>query len=565
MATRNKSCPICSRAASKNIEAKNHVCSKNWKGTSTAMETSIILEGFKKSVEMHQLKYVKLIGDGDSSVYKKICLDKPYGSSVTIQKIECTNHLLRNFITKCIELSNKIRSSRSDYVSPNLRKILRTNVIRLRTGIKSSINYHSKQGNSLNEQVTNIIRDIKNLPFHVFGQHNECATYFCKGSKSEEINYIPEMHKCGLLQDLQVCGNRLIQNAHSLALNLTNNPAETYNSVVSKFVGGKRINFSIKNGYDTRCRAAGIRYNAQEEYIRLIHSKVSKGRLGFHTRKYSNVTLNRRIRRERRTLQYLVKRVSAKRKAVPTADQDYGMADEIEDMDEDIYINKKEEFLRSLQKTKEEILNLEIITRGQSKNVTWRMSRNNLLTASNFGTVCKLRSSTNPRRLIQNILSSDFKGSVATRWGNDHEEIAKAQFEETYRLKVKDCGLFVCEEYLYLGASPDGVIDQDTIIEIKCPYSARFLTPEQAVVEKKIKYLDLKEGVLTLKKNHDYFFQIQGQLAISKSKICFFIVWTPLGMLSEKILFDQIFWENALKKLTTFYLDKLLKEIVKNN
>jgi hypothetical protein len=39
------------------------------------METAIILEGFKNSVAMHNLKYIKIIGDGDSSVYRKIRVD----------------------------------------------------------------------------------------------------------------------------------------------------------------------------------------------------------------------------------------------------------------------------------------------------------------------------------------------------------------------------------------------------------------------------------------------------------------------------------------------------------
>jgi hypothetical protein len=30
------------------------------------METAIILEGFQNSVAMHNLKYTKIIGDGDS-------------------------------------------------------------------------------------------------------------------------------------------------------------------------------------------------------------------------------------------------------------------------------------------------------------------------------------------------------------------------------------------------------------------------------------------------------------------------------------------------------------------
>ena len=34
---------------------------------------------------------------------------------------------------------------------------------------------------------------------------------------------------------------------------------------------------------------------------------------------------------------------------------------------------------------------------------------------------------------------------------------------------VKQCGLFVDTDTGYLAASPDGVIDQDTLVEIKCP------------------------------------------------------------------------------------------------
>jgi hypothetical protein len=36
-----------------------HNCHKNWYGTSTAMESQIILEGFNKSLEMHGVKFSK--------------------------------------------------------------------------------------------------------------------------------------------------------------------------------------------------------------------------------------------------------------------------------------------------------------------------------------------------------------------------------------------------------------------------------------------------------------------------------------------------------------------------
>lgn len=87
----------------------------------------------------------------------------------------------------------------------------------------------------------------------------------------------------------------------------------------------------------------------------------------------------------------------------------------------------------------------------------------------------------------------------------------------------------------YLGASPDGVIDEETIIEIKCPYAASKLTPEQAIEEKKIKYIVLKNGKYFLKKTDNYYYQDQGQLAIGNFRYCYFIVWTPLGMIVDKV------------------------------
>lgn len=81
-----------------------HECFKNRDKPSTAMEVSIILEGFMRSVEMHNLKYVYLIGDGDSSVTKKLIEARPYGSKL-VQKIECCNHTyFEIFVLNCVIL-----------------------------------------------------------------------------------------------------------------------------------------------------------------------------------------------------------------------------------------------------------------------------------------------------------------------------------------------------------------------------------------------------------------------------------------------------------------------------
>jgi len=53
---------------------------------------------------MHNIIYHKLIGDGDSRVLKKIMLAKLYGNNLDVKKIECANHILRNYLNRLIAL-----------------------------------------------------------------------------------------------------------------------------------------------------------------------------------------------------------------------------------------------------------------------------------------------------------------------------------------------------------------------------------------------------------------------------------------------------------------------------
>ncbi|CAI6373705.1 unnamed protein product [Macrosiphum euphorbiae] len=69
---RNRYCSVCERANNLNIDVPTHKCFLNWNKASTAMEADGIMEGFLNSMSMHGLKYNKLIGDGDSSVTKRI-------------------------------------------------------------------------------------------------------------------------------------------------------------------------------------------------------------------------------------------------------------------------------------------------------------------------------------------------------------------------------------------------------------------------------------------------------------------------------------------------------------
>lgn len=62
MGIRNRYCCICERSTALKLKTKNHNCFLNWKKNATGMEADGIAEGFSKSIEMHGLKYNRLIG-----------------------------------------------------------------------------------------------------------------------------------------------------------------------------------------------------------------------------------------------------------------------------------------------------------------------------------------------------------------------------------------------------------------------------------------------------------------------------------------------------------------------
>ena len=68
-------------------------------------------------------------------------------------------------------------------------------------------------------------------------------------------------------------------------------------------------------------------------------------------------------------------------------------------------------------------------------------------------------------------------------------------------------------------------------------------------------------GKPTLKKQHDYYYQIQGTLYVTGRPWCDLFIWTPNGTFTERISYDATFWNIAYRKLQTFYNEFLLPEL----
>jgi len=117
-------------------------------------------------------------------------------------------------------------------------------------------------------------QDISNSPYHRLGQHNECAKYFCQGSKSGEPNLVPDAEDSGLMGEIRKIVYRLSNNAESLIEDVDNNPCEQLNSLINKYIGGKRINFTQSHNYQTRIEAAVVAFNSKN-YLRTIQKKIT--------------------------------------------------------------------------------------------------------------------------------------------------------------------------------------------------------------------------------------------------------------------------------------------------
>lgn len=74
------------------------------------------------------------------------------------------------------------------------------------------------------------------------------------------------------------------------------------------------------------------------------------------------------------------------------------------------------------------------------------------------------------QRLTGNIESSFT--NAAMQWGTDNEPIARSEYEVRTGVFVDQVGFIKHPSILWAGASPDGLVGVDGLIEIKCPNTA---------------------------------------------------------------------------------------------
>jgi hypothetical protein len=118
-----------------------------------------------------------------------------------------------------------------------------------------------------------------------------------------------------------------------------------------------------------------------------------------------------------------------------------------------------------------------------------------------------------------------------------------------------------------LAASPDGVINGDELVEVKCPYVNR----NKMISTLTVPFLIQDDnGEYAVKDHHDYYYQIQGQLLCSGAKMCTLVVCLADKLKINDIAYikiqrDEVFIAQMVQKLTEFYDNFFKNAILEKN
>lgn len=178
---------------------------------------------------------------------------------------------------------------------------------------------------------------------------------------------------------------------------------------------------------------------------------------------------------------------------------------------------------------------------AEQRSEEWFKQRIGKITGSRVGAILDLAPYSGRDDVLRAMVReyhgapSEFTGNIATEWGNNHEAQALMEYERTVQTFVEKA-YFVTHENGWLGASPDGYVGSDGLLEIKCPFSRR------------------KDNLfISISDQPHYFAQAQVQLFVTGRKWCHFFQWSPAGNKLETIELDGDWLEKTLPELKSFH------------
>ena len=152
-----------------------------------------------------------------------------------------------------------------------------------------------------------------------------------------------------------------------------------------------------------------------------------------------------------------------------------------------------------------------------------------------------------------------------------HEDEARVAYvdlvsKEHQNLSIKTSGLIINPCWPYnIGASPDGIVECSCCgmccLEIKRPHSNRNGNIQALIDNDLYIYRDSNLKVL-VKEDHEYYYQMQTQLLVSKLEKCHFFIWTMKDYSLIEVKANKILQGEIVAKCTLLFQNVILPELL---
>jgi putative phage-type endonuclease len=122
----------------------------------------------------------------------------------------------------------------------------------------------------------------------------------------------------------------------------------------------------------------------------------------------------------------------------------------------------------------DQVKRIQNIFQPEQRTKEWYDMRENMITASDWGTVLGENHYSDSNSVLKKKCGDDtFITNAAMQWGNKYESVAVLIYEHRNNKKVLEFGCLRHPYISFLGASPDGITEEGVMVEIKCPSSRK--------------------------------------------------------------------------------------------
>ena len=189
----------------------------------------------------------------------------------------------------------------------------------------------------------------------------------------------------------------------------------------------------------------------------------------------------------------------------------------------------------------------------EQRSEEWFAARCGKVTASRVADIIA-RTKTGPSASRENYLAqlvcermtgkpAESYSNAAMAWGTEQEPFARAAYESAKDVLVEEVGFVPHPSFSEAGASPDGLVGEFGLVEIKCPNTATHI---QTLLEQKVP--------------EKYITQMQWQMACTQRHWCDYVSFDPrmaegLLLFIKRIEFDPVFVGKLDKEIINFLLD----------